>query len=85
MALEEARRKPIFSSRAPRSQDPSEIYPNVFDSMATARMTSSFIGGNKVLYSVCIDVIVSVLYKCIYQRLRAYLCDYVIMGCNSGQ
>ena len=81
MALEEARRKPIFSSRAPRSQDPSEIYPNVFDSMATARMTSSFIGGNKVLYSVCIDVIVSALYKCSYQRLRAYRSSLIKVAC----
>ena len=48
MALEEASKRPIFSSGAARVVDPSILYPNVFDILTKAQLTSSFIGGCKV-------------------------------------
>ena len=48
MALEEASKRPIFSSGATRVVDPSILYPNVFDILTKAQLTSAFIAGCKV-------------------------------------
>ncbi len=47
--LEEAANRPIFSGPArERTLDPNDLYPNVYDSLAKAKMTSAFLGGAKV-------------------------------------
>ena len=48
-ALREAATRPIFSGAAtPRSVDPSDLYPHVYDSLLKAKQTSAFVDGAKV-------------------------------------
>ena len=40
--------RPLFSGAAMKMADPSELYPNVYDSMAKAKLTSAYVDGRSV-------------------------------------
>ena len=44
--------RPIFSGAPMRLVDPSTLYPNVYDSMAKAKLTSAYMDGKPVSESV---------------------------------
>ena len=52
LELEMASSRPIFSGAPVRLADPSELYPNVYDSMAKAKLTSAYMDGKPVSQSV---------------------------------
>ena len=49
--LEMATSRPLFSGAPMRVADPSELYPNVYDSMAKARLSSAYLDGRTVRVS----------------------------------
>lgn len=46
--LELASNQPLFTGTPMRIADPNDLYPNVYDSMAKAKLTSAMLGGNTV-------------------------------------
>jgi len=52
LSLEEASRRPLLTGRnVYRPQDPSALYPHVYDSLAKAKLTSAFVADSKVSWS----------------------------------
>ena len=53
--------RPLFSgSQAQRAVDPSILYPHVYDSLASARLSSAFLTGAKVNFSIFRGMVVKV-------------------------
>ena len=48
MELEMAANHPLFSGTPMRMADPSDLYPNVYDSLVKARLTSAYLEGKTV-------------------------------------
>ena len=46
-ALEEASNRPLLTAHTV-VQNPSQLYPNVYDSLAKAKLTAAYIAGSKV-------------------------------------
>ena len=46
--LELASNRPLFTGIPMRIADPNDLYPNVYDSMAKAKLTSAMLGGKTV-------------------------------------
>ena len=47
-ALEEASKHPLFAPPH-KGLTPSELYPNVYDTLSMVKQSASFIAGNKVV------------------------------------
>ena len=47
--------RPIFSGVPVRLADPSDLYPNVYDSMAKAKLTSAYMDGKPVRPSTIVQ------------------------------
>lgn len=47
-SLEEASKRPLFAPPNKRLT-PSELYPNVYDTLSLIKQSASFIAGNKVV------------------------------------
>ena len=48
LELEMATNRPFFSGAPVKMADPSELYPNVYDSMAKAKLTSAYVNERSV-------------------------------------
>lgn len=48
MELELASNRPLFTGTPMRIADPNELYPNVYDSMAKAKLSSAILEGKTV-------------------------------------
>ena len=54
MELELASNRPLFTGTPVRMTDPSDLYPNVYDSTAKAKLTSAYLTGKTVrLNTLC--------------------------------
>ena len=73
--------RPLFSgSQAQRVVDPSILYPHVYDSLASARLSSAFLTGAKVNFSIFRGMVVKVFVGfggdcvCVCVCVRACVC-----------
>jgi len=75
--------RPLFSgSQAQRVVDPSILYPHVYDSLASARLSSAFLTGAKVNFSIFRGMVVKVFVGfggdcvcvCVCACVRACVC-----------
>ena len=61
IALQAVSSAPLFS-RPKRSVQPRQVYPYVFDALASTHQATAFISDTKVLFSVCICIVLPFTY-----------------------